>query len=246
MKTLVVGAVGECVHVAGVSNFARLAEMAGWRVVFLGPAVPIEKMIRTAKEEKAELMGASYRLTPENGERLMAEFAEQASELHQSGVRFAFGGTPPVVERVRTLGFFERCFDGTESMDQVLAYLKGQAVAVSEEDYPQSAITRIEWKSPFPLIRHHFGLPDVEATVRGVEQIAEAGVIDVVSLGIDQDAQENFFHPERQDKRRWGAGGVPVRSAEDYRWLYQASRRGNFPLMRTYSGTDDFIELAEM
>jgi hypothetical protein len=39
---------------------------------------------------------------------------------------------------------------------------------------------------------------------------------------------------------------VPVRSAADYRALYQASRCGNFPLLRTYSGTDDFIPLAEM
>ncbi|MDW7992285.1 MAG: methionine synthase, partial [Anaerolineae bacterium] len=43
-----------------------------------------------------------------------------------------------------------------------------------------------------------------------------------------------------------GAGGVPVRTPDDYRALYQASRRGNYPLMRTYSGTDDFIRLAEM
>lgn len=68
----------------------------------------------------------------------------------------------------------------------------------------------------------------------------------MISLGIDQDAQENFFHPERQDPRHTGAGGVPVRSADDYRAPYQASRRENFPLVRTYSGTDDFIELVEM
>jgi hypothetical protein len=68
----------------------------------------------------------------------------------------------------------------------------------------------------------------------------------VISLGIDQDAQANFFHPERQDRGRTGAGGVPVRSADDYRALYGASRSGNMPLLRTYSGTDDFIRLAEM
>jgi hypothetical protein len=68
----------------------------------------------------------------------------------------------------------------------------------------------------------------------------------VISLGIDQDAQANFFHPERQDPRRRGAGGVPVRSAADYRSLYAASRRGNYPLLRTYSGTDDFIRLADL
>ena len=39
---------------------------------------------------------------------------------------------------------------------------------------------------------------------------------------------------------------MPVRSPDDYCALYAASRRGNFPLLRTYSGTDDFIRLAEM
>jgi len=68
----------------------------------------------------------------------------------------------------------------------------------------------------------------------------------VISLGIDQDAQENFFHPERQEPRRKGAGGVPVRSADDYHAIFAASRRGNYPLLRTYSGTDDFIRLANM
>jgi hypothetical protein len=37
-----------------------------------------------------------------------------------------------------------------------------------------------------------------------------------------------------------------VRSADDYHRLYAASRRGNYPLLRTYSGTDDFIRLAEL
>jgi methylmalonyl-CoA mutase cobalamin-binding subunit len=247
MKTVVAGALGECVHVAGVSNFLRLAEQVGWRVVFLGPAVPIERVIEAAREEKADLVGVSYRLTPENGERLLADFAETADGLRTSGVRFAFGGTPPVAEKADKLGFFEATFDGSETTAQVLAYLKGQTAAeLRPEDYPQTTIDRIKWKAPFPLIRHHFGLPDFDHTETDIAQIADSGVLDVISLGIDQDAQEHFFRPERQDKRRQGAGGVPVRSAEDYRKMYQATRRGNFPLMRTYSGTDDFIRLAEM
>ena len=71
-------------------------------------------------------------------------------------------------------------------------------------------------------------------------------MIDVISLGTDQDAQEHFFHPERQDPRRKGAGGVPVRSAEDFRRLYEASREGNHPLLRTYAGTTDLLRLAEL
>lgn len=247
MNTVVAGALGECAHVAGIINFLRLAEDVGWRTVFLGPAVPVEELLRTAREEHADLVAVSYRLTPETGERLLGEFAEAADELREAGVRFAFGGTPPVAEKARAIGFFERAFDGSEPAETVLAYLKGQRHAeLAEADYPQTAIERIGWKAPFPILRHHFGLPTVDATEKGIARIAGARVLDVVSLGPDQDAQENFFRPERQDPRRTGAGGVPVRSADDYRALYAASRRGNYPLLRTYSGTDDFLRLAEM
>lgn len=247
MKTVVAAALGECVHVAGVVNFLRLAEMAGWRTVFLGPAVPIEAVIKAAQDEHAELVAVSYRLTPETGERLLAEFAEQADHLRSRGVRFAFGGTPPIANRASAMGFFEQVFDGSQHSEEVMAYLKGKPLSESDQhDYPQALVERIRWKAPYPLLRHHFGLPTIPDTLSGVEQIARARVLDVISLGIDQDAQENFFHPERQDRRQTGAGGVPVRTPQDYRDIYQASRFGNFPLLRTYSGTDDFIRLAEM
>ncbi len=123
MKTVVAAALGECVHVAGVMNFLRLAEAAGWRTVFLGPAVPVEQVLEVARREKADLVGVSYRLTPETGERLLAAFAEQADDLRTAGVRFAFGGTPPMAARAHALGFFERVFEGGEPADLVLAYL---------------------------------------------------------------------------------------------------------------------------
>ena len=252
MKTVIAGALGECVHVAGVSKFLRLAEQAGWNSIFLGPAVSPQEMLDIVRQMQAEangdqiLVGVSYRLTPETGERLLGKFAEEASDLHEIGVRFVFGGTPPVVERAEQIGFFERSFDGTEPVEEVLAYLKGQTHEMAADDFPQKMVERIGWKAPYPILRHHFGLPTMEATIDGIHKIADAKVLDVISLGIDQDAQENFFHPERQDPRRTGAGGVPVRNADDYRVLYQASRRGNSPLLRTYSGTDDFLELADM
>ena len=247
MKTVVAGSLGECVHVAGVMSFLRLAEAAGWRTVFLGPAVAVEEFVAAAEREKADLVGVSYRLTAENGECLLGEFAEAADELHTRGVRFAFGGTPPVAERALSMGFFERVFDGNEPEEATLAYLKGQRVGpMLEGDLPQTTVERIAWKSPYPILRHHFGLPTMKDTVAGIARIAEARVLDVISLGTDQDAQENLFHPERQDPRRKGAGGVPVRSADDFRALYAASRCGNYPLMRTYSGSDDFVRLAEL
>ena len=246
-KTVVACALGECVHVAGVMNFLRLAEQAGWRTVFLGPAISIEKAIKAATEENADLLAVSYRLTPETGELLLAQFAEDADDLKSSGMTFAFGGTPPVAERAEKLGFFDAVFNGEQTYEEVLAFLKGEEYRQKDEKYfPQNTISRILWKAPYPLLRHHFGLPTMGATLKGIEAIAESRVLDVISLGIDQDAQENFYHPERQDPRRTGAGGVPVRTGQDYRDLYAASRRGNYPLLRTYSGTDDFIRLAEM
>jgi hypothetical protein len=247
MKTVVAAALGECVHVAGISNFLRLAEIAGWRTVFLGPAVPIDELLTVARREKADLVGVSYRLTPETGQRLLGEFAEAASDLHAAGVRFAFGGTPPVARFAAQLGFFEKVFDGSETPEQVLVWLKGQKEgALKKTLFPQSTIERIHWKHPYPLLRHHFGLPTLQATLEGVAKIADAQALDLISLGTDQDAQENFFHPERQDPRRTGAGGVPVRTPDDFKAIYDASRRGNYPLMRAYSGTDDFIRYAEI
>ncbi len=247
-KTVVAAALGDCVHVAGVSNFLQMAESAGWNTIFLGPAVPIDTIIFAAKEHNADLVGVSYRLTAENAERLLGDFAEAADELRSKGTRFAFAGTPPVASKAKALGFFEAIFDGSESTQDVLSYLKGQPPDLLRDTnaFPQTMIDRLRWKAPYPLLRHHFGLPSMAATLEGIQCIAEARFLDVISLGIDQDAQANFFHPERQDALRKGAGGVPVRSAEEYARLYAASRCGNFPLIRTYSGTDDFIALAEM
>jgi len=122
-KVVVAAALGECVHVAGVMNFLCLAGQAGWEAVFLGPAVPIERVLAAAREQRADLVGVSYRLTPETGERLLGEFAEAADELRSAGVRFAFGGTPPVAERARKPGFFDAVFDGAEAPEEVLASL---------------------------------------------------------------------------------------------------------------------------
>ncbi len=247
MRTVLAGALGEDAHVAGVANFLKLAEEVGWKTVYLGPAVPIERFLESIRRHNPDLVAVSYRLTPETGEALLKQFIEAIRKAGLEQRRFVFGGTPPLAERARKLGFFERCFSGEEPIEEIIAYLKGELWrGTSEKDFPQTFVERLAWKRPFPLIRHHFGRPTVEETIAGIREIAEARVLDVISLGIDQDAQENFFHPERQDPRRKGAGGVPVRSAEEYRALYQASRCGNYPLMRAYSGTDDQLKLAQL
>ncbi len=241
-------ALGECVHVAGVLNFLRLAEQEGYRTAFTGPATEIDALLAAIRRESPDIVAISYRLTPETARSLLLELGEACSEEGLIGqMRFVFGGTPPVAAVARELGLFEAVFGGQEPPEAVVAYLRGQSwEAMGEADYPHELAPRIRWKAPYPLLRHHFGLParTIEPTVQGIEQIAGAQVLDVLSLGVDQDAQENFFHPERIDPRRTGAGGVPLRTAQDLRRLYAATRRGNFPLVRSYSGTADLLRYA--
>jgi methylmalonyl-CoA mutase cobalamin-binding subunit len=247
MRKVLAGALGEDAHVAGVASFLRVAEEVGWQTVYLGPAVSIENFLSAIRQHNPELVAVSYRLTPETGEALLKRFIDSVQQAGFGEKRYLFGGTPPLAERARKLQFFERCFSGEEPLEEIIAYLKGELwQGTTEKDFPQTFSERLAWKKPFPLIRHHYGRPTVEETVEGIREIAQARVLDVISLGIDQDAQENFFHPERQDPQRKGAGGVPVRTPDEYRALYQASRCGNYPLMRAYSGTDDQLKLAQM
>ncbi len=251
-KTILGGALGECVHVAGVLNFLNLAEREGYRTIFTGPATPVDDFVEAIRRELPDIVAVSYRLTPETARSLLMEFGEACSDaglLEGKEVRFIFGGTPPVAAVAREVGLFDAVFSGEEPTEAVIAYLRGKPLdAMQPADYPNELIPRIAWKAPYPVLRHHFGLPapTIEPTVRGIEQIAEARVLDVISLGPDQDAQENFFHPERIEPRRKGAGGVPFRSESDLERLYAASRRGNYPLMRSYSGTSDLLRYAEV
>jgi len=249
-RTILGAALGECVHVAGVLNFLRLAEAEGYRTLFTGPATPVDELVAAIHRESPEIVAVSYRLTPENARSLLMELGESCSNEGLIGrARFVFGGTPPVATVAREIGLFETVFSGQEPPEAIVAYLRGQSwEAMQPGDYPSELVPRVRWKAPYPLLRHHFGLPaqTVEPTVRGIERIAEAQVLDVISLGPDQDAQENLFHPERIDLRRAGAGGVPFRNEADLERLYEASRRGNYPLMRSYSGTDDLLRYAEV
>jgi len=243
------GSLGECVHVAGVLNFLRMAEEQGYHTEFTGPATSIAEFLAAAREVDPDILAVSYRLTPENAAILLADFKQSCEEEGFLDKRFVFGGTPPVAEVARQTGLFEAVFSGEEPPEAVIAYLKGKPwEEMKEEDYPSEVVERIQWKAPLPILRHHFGLPadTIQPTVEGIEKIAEARVLDVVSLGPDQDAQQNFFHPERQDPKRKGAGGVPFRTEDDLRALYAATRRGNYPLMRSYSGTADLLRYAEV
>ena len=249
-KRVLAGSIGDCVHVAGVTRFLAIAQEAGYETYFTGPATDLEAFVDAVVHFDPDVIGVSYRLTPENARVLFRELREMLAAAGVLGRKRIFaGGTPPVAAVAREFDYFDAVFSGEETPHQVRRILEGAPEdEPTEQNFPQRTVERIRWKAPYPLLRHHFGIPaqTIAPTVEGIARIAEAGVLDVISLGADQDAQEHFFHPELQDPKSKGAGGVPFRSEDDLRALYAASRRGNFPLMRSYSGTADHLRYADV
>ena len=248
-ENLILGAsIGNCVHVAGVSHFLQLAENEGYETLFLGPAVSIDNLFEYIKKYRPVMVAISYRLTKENAKILLDEINRRRSELDYEPI-WEFGGTKPVADVAREYDFFSYISDGFDDARDSIRFLRGggkKVVADDSSNYKHDLISRIEDSYPYPVIRHHFGLPSLDETIEGVKKISDSRVLDVISLGPDQNAQQYFFHPERMHKEFDGAGGVPIRTPDDFRKLKEASQRGNYPLMRCYSGTADVFDYAKL
>jgi hypothetical protein len=249
MKRILGTTVGSCVHVAGVMNFLNIAKSLGYETRFVGSAVDIDRLIDEIKSYNPDIVGISYRLTPESAVELFGEFEKKIAEVFRE-VSFILGTTAPVAELLKKenlLKMFDTVFTGGESRDDIAEYLQGKKLEdLKDKIPPQNLIERISFKKPFPILRHHFGRPTMEETVEGIGEISESRLIDVVSLGPDQNTQEFFFKPEKMDKLQDGAGGVPIRSEDDLKALFNATRTGNYPIMRCYSGTNDIMQFAEI
>lgn len=102
---------------------------------------------------------------------------------------------------------------------------------------------------PFtPLMRAHVGPflanetreESVNEFARWLKFLADTKFLDIVSIGTSQLTQSNFGED-------WGdrvnGGGVPINSPEEYRMIYEVSRP---LLLRTYAGTKNIPELAEI
>ena len=246
MKKYIGAAIGNCVHVGGVVNFFRLVEEEGHKTYFLGAAVSIDRLVEKILEIKPDTVAIGFRLTPKNVEPLLRELEEHIKEKNLTNIEWIFGGTKPVAEVAKRFSYFSTIFDGTEDIDDVINFLRGKHLKEVEVSYPDNIIDRINSKYPYPVLRHIFGLPSLEDTIEGIKTIAESKVLDVISIGPDQNTQQFFFTPERMNQDLDGAGGVPLRSIDDFRELYNASRRGNYPLLRCYSGTSEVFKFAEM
>jgi methanogenic corrinoid protein MtbC1 len=165
-KLIVAAAIGNCVHVAGVYNFLRFAEQQGYETVFLGPAVPIKKLIEAVKEHKPEIVGVSYRLTPSALEKLLEELKKEIEVNNLQHIKWVFGGTEPTAEVARRSGIFAAVFDGKNGDEPTINFLRGGSTNHRQRVFADTLIGRIEDKFPYPIIRHHFGLPSLEDTIQ--------------------------------------------------------------------------------
>lgn len=246
MKKYLGAAIGNCVHIGGIVNFFRLVEQEGHKTYFLGAAVSIDRLVEKILEIKPDTVAIGFRLTPKNVEPLLRELEGHIKEKNLTGIEWIFGGTKPVAEVAKRFSYFSTIFDGTEDLDDVINFLRGKHLKEVEVSYPDNIIDRINGKYPYPVLRHHFGLPSLKDTIEGIKIIAKSKVLDIISIGPDQNTQQFFFTPEKMNRDLDGAGGVPLRSIDDFNELYNASRRGNYPLLRCYSGTSDVFKFAEM
>ncbi len=240
-------ALGNCIHVGGLKNFLNLAKQKGYSTVCLGHAIPVSRLITEIHSVNPDIVALSYRLTPENARELFAELADAIEEYHLQEKTFILGGTPPVVAVGRDIGIFEALFSGLETENEIGNYLEGVVAQIPDtagriEKLPDL----IDHKYPTPLLRHHLGLPTRQETIEAAKRIAESGILDILSIAPDQNAQEHFFNPGLMDHKLDGAGGVPLRKPDDLEALYAVTRCGNYPLLRCYAGTRNLVEWASM
>ncbi len=153
--------------------------------------------------------------------------------------------------------FFALVADDYVSMEELEDFAVGKVerVATAAVTWSDSLVERIEQvraRENRPILRAHIGIaaPTIEPTIAGIEKLAAAGAFEVVSLAPDQTSQEllaKFIRGE-EDPARYlaGQGGAPIRTVEDLRRLKAATQRGNYPLTRIYTGTDELVELAKL
>ncbi|MDK2886234.1 MAG: hypothetical protein PWP54_792 [Thermosipho sp. (in: thermotogales)] len=247
MKKILGAAIGSCVHVAGLLNFLKLAENEGYKTIYLGGAVDLDKLVGAIIESDPDIIAISYRLDPKALEKLLEELEKKLKNNNLLNKIFVFGGTVETGSVARKFNFITKVFDGTQEIEEVVLWLRN--AEVKKENFeipPQTLPERIKYKSPFPLIRHHIGLPTLEETEKNIEILSDSGLLDIISLAPDQNCQQYFFEPEKMDKKQDGAGGAPIRTIEDFKRLYNASRRGNYPLMRSYSGTRNLVKFSKI
>ena len=160
-------------------------------------------------------------------------------------------------QRPHFQGFFELVADDYITMEELEDFALGRVQQkhihhIDWSDYLVERIKQVRELENRPIIRAHIGIAaeTIEPTIDAIEKLADAHAFEIVSLAPDQPSQEmlaKFIRGEEDpDKYLRGQGGAPIRTVEDLQRLKAASQRGNFPLTRIYTGTDELVTLAEL
>ncbi|MFZ7102516.1 MAG: glutamate mutase L [Peptococcaceae bacterium] len=152
--------------------------------------------------------------------------------------------------------FFELIVDDYITMEELEAFADGKTISVQKElewsDYLRERIKQVREREDRPIIRAHIGIQSekMDPTIRDVEKVSAAQCLEIVSLAPDQPCQAfltKFIRGEEDpDRYLRGQGGAPIRTKDDLIALKKATKRGNYPLSRIYSGTDELVELAKV
>ena len=160
-------------------------------------------------------------------------------------------------EREHFRQFFALVADDYISMEELNDFAQGltarKRIQETEwSDYLVERIRQVRELEDRPIIRAHIGIADetIEPTIKAIEKLADAAAFEIVSLAPDQPSQEmlaKFIRGEEDpDRYLRGQGGAPIRTLEDLQRLKAASQRGNNPMTRIYTGTDELVTLAEL
>jgi hypothetical protein len=273
-------------HTQGLFKFTRLAREAGFDVHALPPGSTHDEILEGIRGFDPELVGFSYRLSPEVGLKQMAallpRLADNGLLRTVSGKRriIGFAGLPDTVAMVTgSLADYgivglRQSVSPEETIGSVLDFLGvggslrkkimagalerlhprniplldelAREVAADREPEPPltvpspsarvSYVERIRESWPDrPILRTHYGEPgdSIAPTVAGIRTIAEARVIDELSLG-SSDLSQRYYNEPQEWIGRKNDGGVPYRDFQDLCLLREAARCGNFPAVKPY------------
>ena len=154
-------------------------------------------------------------------------------------------------------GFFDIVVDDFVTMEELEDFASYRSTSFGPEtapwsDYLVERIRQVRERENRPVIRAHIGIAaeTIEPTVEAIEKLAAAEAMEIVSLAPDQTSQEllaKFIRGEEDpSKYLSGQGGAPIRTIEDLERLKAATQRGNFPMTRIYTGTDELVALAQL
>ncbi len=118
MKKILGASIGCCVHVAGIMNFLGIAKLAGFQTKFIGSAVDINLLKQEIERNKPDIIGVSYRLSPESAAELFTQFEKIVANDFKETI-FILGTTKAVSDYLANkdlLRAFDRVFTGGENV----------------------------------------------------------------------------------------------------------------------------------